>query len=177
MSGDGGATPSQTIGPFLSVGVVVDGDSYVVGADDPEGLWLRGVVRDGDGAVVQDAFIETWQADHQGAYGGAFRGFGRCPTDDEGSYAIRTRKPGPVPAPSDGLQAPHIAVTVFARGLLHRVVTRIYFADEPAANAADPVLATIPADRRDTLLAEPTADGYRFDIHLQGPDETVFFAA
>ena len=177
MTGDGGITPSQTIGPFLSVGLVADGDSYVVGADDPDGLWLRGVVRDGDGAVVQDALIETWQADPSGAYGGAFRGFGRCPTDDEGRYAIRTRKPGSAPAPSGGVQAPHIAVTVFARGLLHRVVTRIYFADEPEANDADPVLSTVSADRRDTLLAEPTADGYRFDIRLQGTHETVFFAA
>lgn len=177
MSGDGGITPSQTIGPFLSVGLVADGDSEVVTADDPAAVWLRGVVRDGNGAVVRDALIETWQADQHGAYGGAFRGFGRCPTDDDGSYAIRTRKPGPVPAPSGGLQAPHIAVTVFARGLLHRVVTRIYFADEAAANAADPVLSSVPADRRNTLVAEPIADGYRFDIRLQGTHETVFFAA
>jgi protocatechuate 3,4-dioxygenase alpha subunit len=177
VTGDGGITPSQTIGPFLSVGLVFDGDSYVVGADDPDGMWLRGVVRDGDGAVVQDALIETWQADQHGAYGGAFRGFGRCPTDDDGEYAIRTRKPGAVSAPSGGRQAPHIAVTVFARGLLHQVLTRIYFADEAAANAADPVLAAVPADRRHTLLAEPTGDGYRFDIRLQGTHETVFFTS
>jgi protocatechuate 3,4-dioxygenase alpha subunit len=170
-------TPSQTIGPFLSVGLVADTDPYVVGADEPDAVWLRGVVRDGDGAVVQDALIETWQADQDGAYGGKIRGFGRSATDDDGRYAIRTRKPGPVPAPGGGRQAPHIAVSVFARGLLHRVITRIYFADEAEANADDPVLSGVPAERRGTLLAEPTGDGYRFDIRLQGTHETVFFAA
>jgi protocatechuate 3,4-dioxygenase alpha subunit len=87
-----------------------------------------------------------------------------------------TVKPGRVPGPNNGpLQAPHIDVTLFARGMLNRVVTRLYFADEDDANAADQVLATVPAARRNTLLAQPTADGYRFDIHLQGPGETVFF--
>ena len=87
-----------------------------------------------------------------------------------------TVKPGRVPGPGDTLQAPHIAVSVFARGMLHRCVTRIYFADEPEANAADPVLASVPEARRSRLLAHPTNGGYRFDIHLQGPEETVFFA-
>ena len=173
-----GETPSQTVGPFLSLGLVWDDGPYVVAADTPGAFWIRGEVRDGAGAVVQDALVETWQPDPDGRFGGAFRGFGRGPTDDDGRYAIRTVKPGPVPAgrPADGAaQAPHLDVSVFARGLLHRVVTRIYFADEPA-NATDPVLSSVPSDRRDTLIAKATADGYRFDIQLQGPDETVFFA-
>ncbi len=94
----------------------------------------------------------------------------------DGSYEIHTVKPGPVPGPGGRLQAPHIDVSVFARGLLQRVVTRIYFADEHDANASDPVLGSVPAQRRDTLLAEPVDGGYRFDIHLQGAGETVFFA-
>ena len=174
MNGDGGETPSQTVGPFLSIGLQWDDGPYVVPGDTPGAFWLRGVVRDGAGAVVQDALVETWQADPDGRFGGAFRGFGRCPTDGDGQYAIRTRKPGPVAAPDGGTQAPHIDVSVFARGLLHRVVTRIYFAGEPA-NAADPILAAVPADRRVTLIATPAGDGYRFDIRLQGTDETVFF--
>ena len=86
-----------------------------------------------------------------------------------------TLPPGPVPGPDASTQAPHVAVTVLARGLLHRVVTRIYFAGDAAAHAADPVLAAVPEGRRATLLAEPTDDGHRFDIRLQGPGETVFF--
>ena len=100
-----------------------------------------------------------------------FRGFGRCPTDDDGSWAIRTLKPG-----AAGGQAPHVAVAVFARGLLHHVVTRIYFADEVDANAADPVLSGLDEAARATLIAAREDDGYRFDVRLQGPDETAFFA-
>jgi protocatechuate 3,4-dioxygenase alpha subunit len=171
-------TPSQTVGPYLSIGLTWEDGPYVVTGDTPGAFWIRGEVRDGAGAVVQDALVETWQADPDGRFGGVigggFRGFGRCPTDHDGRYAIRTLKPGAVPAPGGGPQAPHIDVSVFARGLLHRVVTRIYFPDEPA-NAADPVLSSVPADRRDTLIATAADDGYRFDIHLQGDDETVFF--
>jgi protocatechuate 3,4-dioxygenase, alpha subunit len=167
-------TPSQTVGPFLSLGLPWADGPFVVGEDEPGAFWIRGEVRDGNGALVPDALVETWQADQDGQFGGAFRGFGRCPTDDDGRYQIRTRKPGPVPAPGGGLQAPHLDVSVFARGLLNRVVTRIYFADEPA-NATDPVLAGVPAERRGTLIAVPAQDGYRFDIRLQGTDETVFF--
>jgi protocatechuate 3,4-dioxygenase alpha subunit len=167
-------TPSQTVGPFLSLGLPwVDGP-FVAGADEPGAFWIRGKVRDGNGAVVPDALIETWQADPSGRFDGTFRGFGRCPTNDEGQYEIRTLKPGPVPSPEGVPQAPHLDVSVFARGLLNRVVTRIYFPDE-TANATDPVLSGVPADRRETLIAVPAAEGYCFDIRLQGPDETVFF--
>jgi protocatechuate 3,4-dioxygenase alpha subunit len=169
-------TPSQTVGPFLSLGLPWADGPFVVGADEPEAFWIRGSVRDGDGALVPDALIETWQADPSGRFGGSFRGFGRCPTNDEGQWEIRTLKPGPVPAAGGGggLQAPHLDVSVFARGLLNRVVTRIYFPDEPA-NESDPILSGVPADRRATLIAVPAAEGYCFDIRLQGPDETVFF--
>jgi protocatechuate 3,4-dioxygenase alpha subunit len=109
-----------------------------------------------------------------------FRGFARYGVEDgDGSFEIVTVKPGSVPAPptlGDTIQAPHIDVSVFARGMLQRCVTRIYFADEPEANAVDPVLARVPEGRRETLLAQPVEGGYRFDIHLQGPEETVFFA-
>jgi protocatechuate 3,4-dioxygenase, alpha subunit len=178
-------TPSQTVGPYLSIGLPWPDGPFVVDESAPGAFWLHGIVTDGAGAPVPDALIETWQADPDGRFDhpddprGAvkgFRGFGRCPTDDSGRYAIRTQKPGPVPGPGGEAQAPHIDVSVFARGLLHRVVTRVYFADEEAANAADPVLSTVPTDRRATLLAVPDGEGYRFDIRLQGDDETVFFA-
>jgi protocatechuate 3,4-dioxygenase alpha subunit len=166
-----GPTPAQTVGPYLSIGLTWDEGPYVVAADAPGAVWLRGVVRDGAGALVPDALVETWQADPAGRFHSpGFRGFGRCGTDDEGIWGIRTLKPGRVEG-----QAPHLAVSVFARGLLHRVVTRLYFADEAGANEADQVLASVPAARRHTLLAVPSGDGYRFDIKLQGDDETVFF--
>jgi protocatechuate 3,4-dioxygenase, alpha subunit len=164
-------TPSQTVGPYLSIGLTWDEGPRVVAAGMPGAVWIRGEVRDGEGSPIPDALVETWQPDADGRFHApGFRGLGRCPTGDDGRYAIRTVKPGVVEG-----QAPHIAVTVLARGLLHRVVTRIYFADEPAANAADPLLARVPAGRRGTLIADRTGDGYRFDICLQGPDETVFF--
>lgn len=173
------STPSQTVGPYLSIGLLwADGPTVV-----PEGtagaVWVRGGVTDGAGAPVRDALVETWQAgpdgrfdhpvDPRGARPG-FRGFGRCPTNDDGEFAILTLLPGALPG-----QAPHIDVSLFARGLLHRLVSRIYFPDFEAANAADPVLAAVPAGRRATLVADRTADGYRFDVRLQGESETVFF--
>jgi protocatechuate 3,4-dioxygenase alpha subunit len=153
------ATPPQTVGPFFAIALPWDDGPIVVARDDEGAIVLRGRVYDGEGAPVPDALVETWQA----------AGFGRCPTDEEGRWEIVTRKPEPV-----GGEAPHIAVAVFARGLLDRVPTRIYFADEAEANAADPLLASVDPGRRGTLIAAPEGDGYRFDIHLQGDHETVF---
>jgi protocatechuate 3,4-dioxygenase alpha subunit len=166
-------TPSQTVGPYLSLGLPWPDGPWAAAEGTPGALWIQGTVRDGDGVPVPDAVVETWQADPAPREG--FRGFARCPTDDRGTWFVSTLRPGPVPGPDGAPQAPHLDVSVLARGLLHRVVTRIYLADEVAANAADPVLQTVPAERRATLLAQPSDDGYRFDIRLQGPGETVFF--
>jgi protocatechuate 3,4-dioxygenase alpha subunit len=180
-------TPSQTIGPFFAVGLIwVDGPD-VVPEGTPGAVRIGGRVLDGAGDPVPDALVETWQADPVGCFAhpddprgpGAleFRGFGRCPTDAEGRWAIRTVKPGPLPAPDGGTEAPHLDVSVFARGLLGRVVTRIYFPDEAEANAADPLLRSIPDPRmRERLVAVSDGDGLRFDIHLQGDQETPFLA-
>ncbi len=180
-------TPSQTVGPFLSIALRWPDGPHVVPEGTPGAFWLRGRVLDGDGEVVTDALVETWQADPEGRFDhpddlrGAvtssvpgFRGFGRSETVT-GEYAVLTVKPGRVPDGQDGLQAPHLDVSVFARGLLDRVVTRLYFADEADANAEDPVLQALPEAARGTLLAEPTGDGYRLDIVLQGAAETAFF--
>jgi protocatechuate 3,4-dioxygenase alpha subunit len=180
-----GCTPSQTVGPYFAIELPFETGRFVVPAGTLGAIRIAGTVYDGDGEPVVDSLIETWQADGDGrfadlhGYGGVselpgFRGFGRSGGED-GSYELVTVKPGRVQGPGGVLQAPHIDVSVFARGLLHRVVTRIYFADEPDANAADPVLLGVPAGRCATLLANPTNDGYGFDIRLQGADETVFF--
>jgi protocatechuate 3,4-dioxygenase alpha subunit len=180
-------TPSATVGPYLSIGLTWQDGEDAVEPGTPGAIWLRGTVYDGNGDVVPDAMIETWQADPEGRFdhpddprGRAstpgFRGFGRSQTVDGGRYAIRTLKPGRVPDGEGGLQAPHVDVSVFARGLLDRLVTRIYFGDEADANAEDAVLRSLPMDKLETLLAEPTDDGYRLDIHLQGELETIFFA-
>ena len=180
-------TPSATVGPYLAIGLTWDDGHLVVPPDTPGAIWLRGTVYDGEGQPVTDAMVETWQADPDGRFdhpddprGAArpgFRGFGRCQTVDGGQYEICTLKPGRVPDGEGGLQAPHVDVSVFARGLLDRVVTRIYFADEAEANAEDPVLSSLADDTaRGTLLAEPTDGGYRLDIQLRGERETVFFA-
>ena len=179
-------TPAQTVGPFLSLGLAWPDGPYAVDPGAPGAVCIGGRLLDGNGDGVGDGLIETWQADPDGRFSrssgaraepGAFRGFGRCLTEATGGWEIVTLKPAPLPAPGGATEAPHLDVSVFARGLLHRLVTRIYFADEEAANAEDPVLAALHDDAaRATLLAAPTAGGYRFDIHLQGPDETAFFA-
>jgi protocatechuate 3,4-dioxygenase alpha subunit len=176
-------TPSQTVGPYHTLGLIWPDGPWVVPDDTPGAVWLRGRLFDGQGEPVPDGLIETWQADpdgrfHRSAEGPPFRGFGRCDTGPDGGYAILTLKPGAIPAagPRPRRSAPHIDVSVFARGMLKRAVTRIYFGDEADANAADPVLVGIPDPAaRASLIAEPTADGYRFDIRLQGDGETVFF--
>ena len=180
------ATPFQTVGPFFRFGLVFDGCNEVVGACEGAHVTIEGTVCDGAGAPVPDALIETWQADSSGRYHhpedtrpGAeapFDGFRRAATDAEGRYHLTTVKPGPVPGPGNRQQAPHLVVGVFARGLLTRLVTRIYFEGE-AANDQDPILELVPDARVPTLIARRIADDrYRFDIVLQGKDETVFFA-
>ena len=182
-----GTTPSATVGPYLAIGLTW-ADGVWAAAEGTEGaFWIRGRVFDGAGDVVPDAMIETWQADPDGRFpspedprGAAsypgFRGYARAQTIT-GGYEVFTLKPGRVPDGEGGRQAPHLDVSVFARGMLDRVVTRIYFADEAQANAEDVVLRSLPDDAsRATLIAQPAADGYTFDVHLQGDDETVFFA-
>ncbi len=180
-------TPSQTAGPYFAIGLTFEAGPWVVPEGTPGLIRISGTVYDGDGEPIPDHVIETWQADGDGRFadlhghGGrsqlhGFRGFGRSGREDgDGTFELFTVKPGRVPGPGGKLQAPHIDVTLMARGMLNRTVTRIYFADEQAANAEDPVLAGVPGERRATLLAQPADDGYRFDIRLQGDDETVFF--
>jgi protocatechuate 3,4-dioxygenase, alpha subunit len=181
-------TPSQTVGPYFAIGMPWEQGPLAVSEDTPGAIRITGVVYDGAGSPIPDSLIETWQADPEGRFAdlhqygqqsrlAGFRGFARYGQEDgDGQFEIVTVKPGPVPGIGTAVQAPHIDVSVFARGMLHRCVTRIYFADEPEANAADPVLASMPAERRATLLAQPEPGGYRFDIRLQGTDETVFFS-
>jgi protocatechuate 3,4-dioxygenase alpha subunit len=165
-----------------------DGGAQAVEEGAPGALRIGGRVLDGAGDPVPDALVETWQADPAGGFdhpddprGAAAtpgcRGFARCATDAEGRYAIVTLRPGGLPAPGGGTEAPHLDVSVFARGLLIRLVTRIYLPDEAEANAADPVLRSIPDPAaRATLVAVPDGEGrVRFDIRLQGEGETVFF--
>ena len=174
-----GTTPSQTVGPFFAIELRFSDGPYVVREGTDDAIWLRGRVFDGVGDPVPDALVESWQADPAGQFGGDFRGFGRSGTDAEGRWAILTLKPGPVSAlagQDETPQAPHIDLAVFARGLLHRVVTRLYFADEAQANAADPVLAGLDDEARATLVAQRADDGYELDIHLLGPHETTFFS-
>ena len=180
-------TPFQTLGPFFDFGLVIpDGDIVAEPAAAGRHITIEGTVRDGVGDLLPDALIEVWQANAAGKYrhpddrqdlpiDPSFSGFGRVATDEYGRFTFTTIVPGRVPGPDGGLQAPHLAVGFLARGLLTRLVTRIYFEDEPS-NAEDAVLALIPAERRATLLAKRIApDRYRFDIVLQGPGETVFF--
>ena len=145
-------TPPQTVGPFFSIGLPWDDGPEVVARGSDGAIVLRGTVFDGEGAPVPDAIVETWQ------------------TDPEGRWEIVTRKPA-----AAGGEAPHVAVAVFARGLLDRVPTRVYFGDEAEANAADPLLSSLGPGRRETLIAAAEDGGHRFDIHLQGDRETVFF--
>lgn len=181
---DFGSTPSQTVGPYLHIGLTWADGADVVPEGTPGAITIRGTVYDGNREPIGDAMIETWQGDANGAFvhpdaptpsqslePEGFRGFGRSNTRDSGQFEIRTIKPGRV----DDEQAPHIDVSVFARGMINRCITRIYFADEEAANAADPLLSQVPEDRRHTLIAAEEGDHLRFDIHLQGDGETVFF--
>ncbi|WP_040795185.1 protocatechuate 3,4-dioxygenase subunit alpha [Nocardia higoensis] len=173
-------TPGQTVGPFFGYALPFDGGGDLVPAGHPRAIRLHGTVFDGAGAPVPDALIELWQADENGTVpqvegsrardGWTFTGFGRVPVDDTGHYSFTTVRPG---ATESG-RAPFFAITVFARGLLHRLFTRAYLPLDEQAAAADPLLSTLPRDRRATLVTRADAHGFVFDIHLQGPGETVF---
>jgi protocatechuate 3,4-dioxygenase alpha subunit len=178
-------TANQTVGPFFGIGMDWPGDADLT-RDDPAGerLTLRGRVLDGAGEPVPDAVVEVWQADAEGRYRhpadprsaeAAFAGRGRAPVDAAGAFEIRTIRPGRVPAPDGAPQAPHLSLTILARGLLRHLHTRVYFADETEANARDPVLCVVPAERRSTLIAEREGESWRLDVVLQGAGETVFF--
>jgi protocatechuate 3,4-dioxygenase, alpha subunit len=192
-----GITPSQTVGPFFAYGLTSNGkyewnDAFTSNLVTPdtsgERIRVEGRVVDGDGQPVPDCMLEIWQADSQGRFAdpkdkralpnAAFRGFGRCGTDASGGYAFDTIRPGSVSDPDGKPQAPHLLLAIFARGMLLHNFTRVYF-DGEAANAADPVLALVPAERRRTLIATRESGAgnavYRLDIHLQGDNETVFF--
>jgi protocatechuate 3,4-dioxygenase alpha subunit len=189
-------TPSQTIGPFFAQGLGPGWPDLTEGLTGGERIAVEGRVLDGDGKPVPDAMLEIWQADAQGRYPGpwaaldpgahtrsappAFRGFGRALTDARGQYRFTTIKPGRVPGPGGALQAPHLDLTIFARGLLRQLTTRIYFAGDPS-NDTDPVLAAVadPAARRTLIAARQGGSSqpapYRFDVILQGEGETAFF--
>lgn len=192
-----GITPSQTVGPYFAYGLTprgkydwkdTFGNDLVTPDATGERIRIEGQVLDGDGVPINDCMLEIWQADAQGRYASptdprarpnaAFQGFGRAPTDGNGRYAFDTVKPGPVPGLNGKMQAPHIVIAVYARGMLRQSYTRIYFADEET-NVEDAILALVPAERRETLIAQKSVrDGrtvYTFDVRMQGDAETVFF--
>jgi protocatechuate 3,4-dioxygenase, alpha subunit len=182
-------TPSQTVGPFFSIGFSwLERNDLTKGATRGTRITIRGRVFDGEGQPVPDAVLEIWQSDSEGRYGHledardlvatqGFFGFGRVSVNDQGEFYFTTIKPGHVPGPDGKPQAPHLEVSVFMRGLLRRLVTRIYFPAEPA-NETDAVFGLVPAQRRHTLVAQPVPaepDALVWDVHLQGDQETVFF--
>jgi protocatechuate 3,4-dioxygenase, alpha subunit len=198
-------TPSQTVGPFFAYGLAPNGrcqwdpngsyswketvgDNLITPDTSGQKIRIEGRITDGDGAPINDAMLEIWQADAQGRYAhprddrarpnANFKGFGRSATDKDGVYSFDTVKPGAVAGPGGRPQAPHIVFCIFSRGMLRQIYTRLYFSDE-AANAGDPILTLVPADRRGTLVAHKSMRGelpiYRFDIRVQGENETVFF--
>jgi protocatechuate 3,4-dioxygenase alpha subunit len=181
-------TPGQTVGPFFALGLDrPEWADLTRGNPQGERITVEGQVLDGDGAPVPDAMIELWQANTAGRYDHVedtqadkkidphFHGYGRAATDPQGRFKITTIKPGPVPGRGNALQAPHINVAFFARGLLKQLFTRIYFSDEPA-NATDPLLSRIDdSGVRNTLIARRDEGGvYHFNFILQGKDETAF---
>jgi protocatechuate 3,4-dioxygenase alpha subunit len=184
-------TPSQTVGPYLHLGLTwLNIDDLAKDAPAQDRIVIAGRLVDGDGKPIPDGMLEVWQANASGKYAHPedrqdkpidphFAGYGRIPTDKDGNFRFTTIKPGQVPGLGNTLQAPHIVVAIFMRGLLRHLYTRIYFSDE-AANAADPVLGLIEdRARRATIIAQrvPGKAEYRWDIAMQGPNETVFFDA
>jgi len=183
------ATTSQTVGPYFKIGLQwLNRDNLVGEGVSGERVTIQGRVFDGDGVPVPDAILEIWQANAHGKYDHpedtqdkplepGFKGYGRIPSDKQGVFRIATIKPGPVPGPDGKEQAPHLVVSVFMRGLERRLVTRIYFPDEPR-NAVDFILNLVEPARRSTLIAKKTAGGpgtLEWNVILQGSDETVFF--
>lgn len=187
-------SPSQTAGPYVHIGCTPNfceiggvypqdlGSQMITGDVEGQRITIRGAVFDGTDTPLRDALIEIWQADAQGHFAGrggsqGFAGWGRCPSDmDSGTFTFDTLKPGRVPWHNGQLQAPHVTVWIVARGINLGLHTRMYFADEEAANAEDPILNRIEHKARiPTLMALPEPGGYRFDIHLQGEAETIFF--
>jgi protocatechuate 3,4-dioxygenase alpha subunit len=158
-------TPSQTIGPFFGFALPFAQDGQAVEPSDPGAIRIEGQLLDGEGGAVSDGLLELWQGDQ----------FARCRTDAEGAFHFVIRKPAPTSGPDGRTVAPHLNVTVFARGLLRHLPTRLYFPDEEAANSSDPVLARIAAERRPTLIARDDRGVLRFDVRLGGDGETVFF--
>lgn len=192
-----GITPSQTVGPYFAYGLTPNksyawkdtfSNNLVTPDAAGERIRIEGRVFDGDEQPIADCMLEIWQADAQGRYASpadkralpnaSFKGFGRVGTDGSGAFGFETIKPGAVPGNNGAMQAPHVVIAVFARGMLRQSYTRFYFAAE-TANANDEVLALVPAERRATLIAQRTTrDGhpvYTLDIHMQGDKETVFF--
>jgi protocatechuate 3,4-dioxygenase alpha subunit len=184
-------TPSQTVGPFFSLGLIRGGENDLVQPETRgQVIMIRGTVYDGKDKGVRDAVVETWQPDAQGIFSHPadprhkkadpnFFGFARAAAQEDGSYWIRTIKPGAIPPENDELFAPYINVRLFMRGMLIQAHTRLYFPDEVEANAQDPVLSAIESGRRETLIAKrhekPNLPTYRFDLRVQGKGETVFF--
>ena len=181
------ASGNQTVGPYLHIGLEWLTTRDIAGRGiKGERVAIAGRLIDGDGVGVNDGLIEIWQANAAGKYAHpedtqkkplekGWRGFGRIPTDAKGGFRFTTIKPVRVPAPDGGLQAPHLVVSVFMRGMLKHLATRIYFPDEAAANAEDPVLKLVPAARRATLIPKPKGKDLEWNIVLQGKNETVFF--
>jgi protocatechuate 3,4-dioxygenase, alpha subunit len=186
------ATTSQTVGPFFTIGMQwLNCDNLAPEGVAGERVVIRGRVVDGDGLPVPDALLEIWQANSHGKYAhpedeqdkpldAGFRGYGRIATSGDGSFRFATIKPGPVPGPERKDQAPHLVISVFMRGLLKRLVTRMYFPEPPGndtRNASDPILNLVESQRRATLVARKSAEAgvLDWDIVLQGMHETVFF--
>ncbi|MFI5283362.1 MAG: protocatechuate 3,4-dioxygenase subunit alpha [Candidatus Dormibacterales bacterium] len=159
-------TPSQTVGPFFGFALPFEGDAAAVPAGDPAAVRIEGQVIDGAGEPVPDAIIEVWAEDQ----------LARCRTDPEGAFHFTARKPRARTDGDGSVHAPHLEVTVFSRGLLRHLLSRMYFPDEGVANSGDPVLAQVDPQRRATLIARAGGGALHFDIRLQGDGETVFFA-
>jgi protocatechuate 3,4-dioxygenase alpha subunit len=192
-----GITPSQTIGPFAAPSLTPNEkgktqydwkqlvtNNTVTPDATGERIRIEGQMVDGAGKPLDGVLLETWQADAQGRYAhprdgratnSSFKGFGRVETDGDGRFTLETIKPGQVPGPNGAMQAPHIVVAIHLRGILSHLYSRIYFSDEQTANAADPVLKLVPAERRETLIAKRDGAAYKIDFQIQGDRETVFF--